>query len=137
MEAPALVDPDQPLLDGYVIRLPFPMARRVEDGALIFWHTPKGLTFWITASERDDPIDPSNGWRRPRSGLAQDELVERVGALVRYSYRLSEESDDNRQPAFYGFVAEGTKEFMRAAYFSSSETINDVLKTWRSIRVDA
>ncbi|MDQ8730007.1 hypothetical protein [Bradyrhizobium sp. LHD-71] len=134
MEPPRLVDPEQPLLDGYVIRLPFPMARRVEDGSLVFWHTPKGLTFWISAGERDHATDPLEDWKSSRSTAAQDECVERAGALLRYGYRLEEESDDGRQSAFYGFVAEGRAEFSIAAYFDSPETIEDVLETWRSIR---
>lgn len=134
MEAPPLVDPDQPLLDGYIIRLPFPMARRIEDGSLVFWHTPQGLTFWISARERVMASDPVEGWRQARSSEAEDECIERVGNLVRYGYRLSEECDDNRQPAFYGFVAEGETEFLLAAYFDSPEAIEAVMRTWRSIR---
>lgn len=72
-EAPPLVDRDQPLLDGYVIRLPYPMARRVEDGALVFWHSPKRLTFWINVSERDEAGDPLSDWRRVQSPGATDE----------------------------------------------------------------
>jgi len=136
MEAPPLVDPDQPLLNGYAIRLPFPMARRVEDGSLVFWHTPKGLTFWINAAQRDASTDPVDDWRRVRSSAAEDECIERTETAVRYGYRLIEESDDARQPAFYGFFAEETTEFMLAAYFDSPEAIEDVLETWRSIRAD-
>lgn len=132
-EAPPLVDRDQPLLDGYVIRLPYPMARRVEDGALVFWHSPKRLTFWINVSERDEAGDPLSDWRRVQSPGATDEIIERAGALVRYSYRVDEESDDGRQPAFQGFVAEERTEFLIAAYFDSPEAITDVMATWRSI----
>lgn len=93
MEAPPLVNPDQPLLDDYVIRLPFPMARRIEDGSLVFWHTPKGSTLWIDAGERDESVDPVEEWRRSQSVGAHDERLERDGDLVRYGYRLIEDDD--------------------------------------------
>ena len=96
MQAPELVGPDQPLCDDYIIRLPCPMARRVKDGSLVFWHTPKGLTFWIDAGEREDTADPLEEWKRNRSVAAQDECIERVGPLLRYGYRLEEESPDGR-----------------------------------------
>ena len=137
MDPPPLVDVDQPLINGFTIHLPFPMARRFEDGSLVFWHTPRGLTFWITARERTDSADPIEEWRQRRSSAALDECVEREGALSRFGYRLTEESGDRRQPAFYGFVAEGTTEFWLGAYFNSPEAIDDVLETWRSIRADA
>lgn len=138
MKPPPLVAPDQPLLDDFVIRLPFPMARRIDDGSLVFWHTPKGLTFWIDCGKRkDDSADPVEGWRSARSDEASDECIERDGELTRFGYRLAEDSDDGRQPAFYGFVAEGINEFTLAAYFNAPETIDEVMETWRSIRLEA
>ncbi|MGN8117004.1 hypothetical protein [Labrys sp. 22185] len=134
MEAPILVDPHQFLPGGWTICLPFPMARRIEGGSLVFWHTPKGLTFWISAGERHGIDDPIDNWRAVRSGAAEDERIERDGELVRLSYRLVEESGDARQPAFYGFVIAGKTEFLIASYFDKSEMIDPVLQTWRSVR---
>lgn len=105
-----------------------------EDGSLVFWHTPKGPTFWIDAGELEDTSDPLKEWKRNRSAAARDECIERVGTLLRYGYRLQEESTDGRQAAFYGFVALGSMEFLLAAYFDSLEMIEDVLATWRSIQ---
>lgn len=136
MEVPKLVDPSQPLLDGYVIDLPFPMARRVEDGSLVFWHSPKGLTFWIDAYKQNHAGEALDEWKRNRSADAKNELIERSGSLLRYSYRLAENDNDGRQPAFYGFVAEDGQEFLIAAYFNTPEMIDSVIRTWRSIRRD-
>lgn len=134
MEAPKLVGPDQALLEGYAIRLPFPMARRVEDGSLVFWHTPMGLTFWISASGRDACADPLQDWKSRRSPAAFNELVERSDGSLRYGYRLEEEGDDGRQAAFHGFVADNRTQFLIAAYFDDEAAVDDVLATWRSIR---
>jgi hypothetical protein len=134
MDAPPLVDPDQPLLDGLVVRLPFPMARRTEDGSLVFWHTPKQLTFWISAHQRDAGIEPLAQWKRRRSPQAYDEVAESDGPVIRYGYRLAEQESDGREPAFYGFIAAGETELSVAAYFNSPDAIADVIQTWRSIR---
>ncbi len=137
MRPPPLVDPDQKLLDGFVIRLPFPMARRIDEGSLVFWHTPKGLTFWIDAGKRaDENADVLKGWQIACSDGATDKITERDGELTRFGYRLTEESDDDREPAFYGFVSQGAREFTFAAYFNDPEMIDDVMATWRSIRLD-
>ncbi|KMO41812.1 hypothetical protein VQ02_04665 [Methylobacterium variabile] len=134
MEAPPLVEPDQELLDGYVIRLPFPMARRVEDGSLLFWHTPKRLTFWIDARRRDLAIDPLPGWIDRQSDAAYDIGIERSGSAIRYGSRLNEDDADDPQPAFHGFFAEGRTEFLLAAYFDRAEAFDDALSAWRSLR---
>ena len=73
-------------------------------------------------------------WQRLIAPDAEDECLEYDDSLVRYGYRLTEESDDLRQPAFYGFVAEGSREFLVAAYFNEPEMLGEVLQTWRSIR---
>jgi hypothetical protein len=135
MEAPPLVDPDQPLPGGCVLRLPFPMARRVEDGSLVFWHTPIGLTFWIDAHLWEDSGDPVELWRRMRSGAATDESVEREDGIVRMSYRVSEAGSAGERP-FYGFVRAGKQEFLIAAYFDSPELLAAAVATWRSIRAE-
>lgn len=74
MQPPVLVDPDQPLTGGFVLRLPFAMARRIEDGSLVFWHSPKGLTFWIDAYEAEGG-DPLPGWRSRRSAEGHSVLA--------------------------------------------------------------
>ena len=133
MQAPPLVGPDQPLLGGFVLRLPFPMARRVEDGSLVFWHTPKGLTFWIDSRRYDAAEEPVERWREERSSAATDECLERDGDLVRMGYQV-DEPGGGREPSFYRFVASGGREFMIAAYFDAPEALDAAMATWRSVR---
>lgn len=134
MKPPPLVDPDQTLSDGYRITLPFPMARRVEDDSIVFWHTPMGLTYWIRSLERGNQDDPVERWQDIRPVDGCDEIVERDDNVTRYGFRLEEKSDDNRQAAFYGFVAGPAREVWISAYFDEEEAFPAVLETWRSIR---
>jgi len=138
MKPPPLVEPDQPLSDGYRITLPFPMARRVEDVGLLFWHKPRGLSFYIRWSAcSEDEGDPVERWRDMRSMGGYDEITEHAGKVVRYGYRLDTNGDDGGQPAFYGLVADRTREFLLGGYFDSEEDFPAVLDTWRSIRAGA
>ena len=76
IEPPVLVAVEPRLADGIVIALPFPMARRVDDGSLAFWHAPRRLTFWIDMGKRSHSGDPVEEWRQARAGEALEEIVE-------------------------------------------------------------
>lgn len=137
-EAPPLVEGRQPLIPGWSLELPFPMARRVEDGSLVFWHSPRGLTFWLNAYEGDGLEDSRAEWEKVRSPDGFDAIEERDGDLLRFSYRLDEGEMDGREPAFYGFVtAEGGGEMHIAGYFDDPASLDDVLATWRSVAFGA
>jgi hypothetical protein len=113
------------------------MARRLEDGSLVFWHTPKGLTFWISAKDRKPSDDPLQEWKRLRSPAASDELVERADGSLRYGYRVEEENVDLRQAAFYGFFLDDRTQFLLAAYFDYEDAIGDVIAGWPSLGAKA
>ena len=102
--APPLVEGRQPLVADWSLVLPFPMARRVEDGALVFWHSPRGLTFWINAYDAGEPDDALAEWQEIHAAAAFDLIEEREADFIRFAYRLDEDAEDGRQPAFYGFA---------------------------------
>lgn len=134
MQPPPLVQPEQILPNGLLVTLPYPMARRVEDGSIVFWHSPNRLTFWMTASALGSADNPVPAWNKRRSPRAYDELTERDGEIVRYCYRLAEDDDDDRQAAFYGYAASKDAALFFGAYFDFATQIDEVLATWRSIR---
>ena len=134
--APPLYEGRQQLTSEWSLVLPFPMARRTEDGSLVFWHTPRGLTFWLNAYDGAPGRDGRGvleSWKDKRSSAAFDEIEEIDGELIRYAYRLDEGGDDGRLPSFYGYMAapDGGHIFV-AAYFDYPELLNAVLTTWRS-----
>ena len=132
--APPLVEGRQPLVTGWSLHLPFPMARRIEDGALVFWHSPRRLTFWLNAYGGDDPAAALANWRSRHSPDAFALIEERQGQLLRFAYRLAEKVEDDRAPAFYGFAAAPAGgEINIAAYFDDASLLDDVLATWRSL----
>lgn len=132
--APPLFEGRQPLVPGWSLELPFPMARRIEDGALVFWHSPRGLTFWLNAYGGEDPAEALRKWRAARSPDGFDLIEESDAMATRFAYRLDEAEDDDREPAFYGFAAApGGGEIHIAGYFDDAGLLADVLATWRSV----
>lgn len=137
MTPPPLHEGRQPLADGWTIDLPFPMARRIEEGSLVFWHSPRRLTLWIDVWTDASGAAPSlEDWQARRSRGAFDAREERDGTLLRASYRLAEAADDERAPAFYGFVAMPDAGAIHlAGYFDAAASLDDVIAAWRSIAV--
>jgi hypothetical protein len=113
------------------------MARRIDGGSLVFWHSPRGLTFWLDVHEAGpfrSAREAMDNWKAQRSRKAFFEIEEQDGALIRYGYRLAEKSDDARLSAFYGHVSAPTGgHVVFAAYFDHLTLVDDVLSTWRSI----
>ena len=134
---PPLVDGWQQLTANWSLTLPFPMARRVEDASLVFWHSPRKITFWLSlfgADMHQNARAAIDHVKAIQSPAIYDEMEEGGGGLMFYSYRLLE-ADDGRQPSFYGHVAESSgARLLIAGYFDAAEWHQDVLKTWRSVR---
>ncbi|WP_145961002.1 hypothetical protein [Sphingosinithalassobacter portus] len=134
---PPLVSESQQLTERWSATLPFPMARRIDDGALVFWHSPKRLTLWLLAfnpSEDGDPLARLADLRAGASSDGFDATEEQRGGVLRFAYRLREDGEDDRQPAFYGFAVgpDGSHIFL-SAYFDSEEQVEDARSMWRSL----
>jgi hypothetical protein len=75
-----------PLVPDWSLVLPFPMARRVEDGSLVFWHSPRGLTFWLNAYNASDPDDALAEWQEIHASAAYDLIEARETGFIRFAY---------------------------------------------------
>jgi hypothetical protein len=135
-DAPPLDSGYQQITGSWGLTLPYPMARRVDDGALVFWHSPRRFTSWTNIWVPDETSDAHSrleSLKEDFSPAAFDIIEEADGEMLRYSYRLSEDEGDDRQAAFYGFVVAPTGQYVQlAAYFDDSESIDDALSLWRS-----
>src|SRR5689334_1125382 len=122
--APPLVEGRQQLTARWSLELPFPMARRIEESSLVFWHSPRKVTLWLSLFGADlhrNSAASIEHVRSIQSPAAYDEIEERSDELTFYSYRLLE-ADDGRQPSFYGHVAEPNGErLLIAGYFDIPE----------------
>lgn len=127
----------QKLTANWSVELPLPMAMRIEEGSLVFWHHPRRLTLWLTVAQGapgagglvalDDLKDNINE-------RAYDVIEDRVGGLLRFAYRLDEGSYNAEMPPLYGFaVAEHGEHVIFAAYFDHEDLLEPAMAAWRSI----
>jgi hypothetical protein len=137
----AMLHPDYPIVEGtyqmtedWSVSLPGKFNRRVEDDSLVIWRP--GLTLWtsVWANDHNDSLEG----RLSRivgdaSPEAFDKLIEKEEGLVRYSYRLAEESDDEREAAFYCFAIGRDGHVQMSIYFDNPEDISVAQDVWRSL----
>jgi len=102
---------DFPLLIGRIaltpdcsLRLPLAFKQRMEDGDMVLWRP--GFTIWLCAWKNDAGETIATRKAHVAATSSRDKFDERefeeAGRLY-YSYRLNEESNDERAPALYAF----------------------------------
>jgi hypothetical protein len=117
--------PDFPVVDGHYqvtkrwsVELPEKFNKRLEDDTLVIWRP--GLTFWFSIWKNDQNQSQEErltGLKARMSADAFDVQEVRDNLLIRLSYRLKEQSEDNRAPAFYAFVIGADGHVRMGVYF--------------------
>lgn len=136
------MNPSFPIVEGvyrltekWSITLPGPFNRRIEDGDLVLWRP--GLTMWIAVwgnDERETTSARLEWLRGDASEEAYDFLEEEDGGLLRFSYRLAEESEDDRADALYCFAIADESHVQMAVYFDREQDLETAQALWRSLR---
>ncbi|MDF7774607.1 hypothetical protein P1X14_05055 [Sphingomonas sp. AOB5] len=134
MEAPPLYEGRQPLGGGWWVVPPYPMAIREEDGSTVIWHSPRGLSLWISVYGADPGTTAADTLEWVLSGRSEDawdEIEEQGPVLLRYGYRLDD--SDAACPTFYGAaIAPDGGYALLGAYFEDEASLADAMATWRS-----
>jgi hypothetical protein len=133
--------PDFPVVEGnyqmtreWAVNLPGRFNRRIEDGDLVIWRP--GFTIWTTVWNNDREETPEERLDWLRDGTSPDayaQETENEGQLVRYAYRLDEESEDKSQAAFYCFANGQNGHVQMAIYFDSEDDLPTAKQIWRSL----
>lgn len=124
------VEGEYQLTKDWWITLADPVRRRFEDGTMIFWRP--GFTVFVKVWEQGGPealkqVEASSDDRR------YDVLEESDGGLLRYAYRLDEHADDERRPAFHGFVVGARSYVQIGVYFDDEKDLAAAMAVWRSL----
>jgi hypothetical protein len=112
-----VVTGDHAMAPAWLLRLPVPYRRRIEDGSVVLWR--HGVTVW-THTVDDAPRTRANRVAELRKAISPKATELRItddGRVVRIAYRLTEEASDGRQPALYGFVVADTGYIRLGIYF--------------------
>lgn len=118
----------------WAVNLPTKFNRRMEDGDLVIWKP--GFTIWSSVWDNDKSESPEERltWIRGHSSPdAFDAVTETSGGLIRYSYRLKEDSDDDRLPAIYCYAIGKAGHVQMAIYFDAPDDLATAQAIWRSL----
>lgn len=122
------------LTEDWLVQLPGKFNQRVEDGSLVLWRP--GFTIWVDVYGNDNQqsIDKRlNDLIADSSPKRYSNITEKSEQVSRYSYRLNENSDDDRTDAFYCFAVSQSGHMMMAIYFDDPNDIIRAEEVWRNI----
>ena len=133
--------PEYPVIMGqyrltkeWSIELPSKFNRRIEDESLVIWQP--GFTMWIIVWNLTDgelPADRFKDLISSSSSDAFDQCETSSGGALKYSYRLAEDSDDNREAAFYGMAVGSSSHIEIAFYFDEAEQVDTAQHIFGSV----
>lgn len=133
--------PDFPIVQGryqmteeWAVNLPSKFNRRFEENDLVIWKP--GFTIWTTIwnNNNSESQEGRLAWIKEGSSPdAFDAVIEISDGILRYAYRLKEDSGDDRQPAFYCYAIGEAGHVQMAIYFDSAEGLADAQTIWRSL----
>ena len=116
------------------VDLPSNFNRRLEESDIVIWKP--GFTIWTTVWNNDKSESPEERmvWIKENSSPdAFDAVTEASNGVLRYAYRLKENSEDARLPAFYCFAIGEAGHVQMAIYFDSPEDLANAQAIWRSL----
>jgi len=108
--------------------------KRIEDGDLVFWKP--GFTIWtaIWCNDEDKTQQDRLRWLQNKtSPEAFDVITGTSDGLTRYAYRLKEDSDDQREAAFYCFAIGDAGHVQMAIYFDSADDLPLAKEIWQGL----
>lgn len=114
-----------PLLIGRVgitsnwnLDLPRVFQMRMEDGQMVLWRP--GFTIWLSAwnNNNEQPVEAlHHDLVQAGSNNRYDESTEKRNGRLYHSYRIKEQAEDNRAPAFQGFAIDKHGHLQFSIYF--------------------
>ncbi|WP_394209518.1 hypothetical protein [Enterovibrio calviensis] len=111
--------------DSWSVFLPEKLNRRLDDGDVVLWK--RGFTVYLAAWDNDKDLPIETLYEETVYGISSSayDIEEEIKDGIRYfSYRLIEESSDERVAAFYGYAVNGNGFIQLAVYIDSEENID-------------
>ena len=130
-----VVEGEYQMTKNWSIVLPGKFNRRIEEDDLVLWRP--GITLWIAIWGNDHDESRESRLASLRKSFSADAFdVEEVPGedVLRISYRLNENSKDNRTAAFYGFVVGFDGHVQIAIYFDQESDLDLAKKIFLSLR---
>lgn len=112
------------LTQNWSVRLPVACKQRMEDGSMVLWRP--GFTMWVTCWNNDAGTPAAvrkAQFKEIASPEGFDEREMEAAGRLYYSYRLVEESEDERVSAVYGFAIADDGHMQLAFYFDEEPDV--------------
>jgi hypothetical protein len=136
-----MLHPDVPIVEweyrmtkDWSVTLPEKFNRRMEDDDLVIWRP--GFTIWVAVWGNDHKKSREERltWLQEEMSSGAFDIEElREEDVLRFAYRLKEESDDARVAAFYGFAIGSGGHVQLAFYFDDENELELAKSIWRSL----
>lgn len=136
-----MLHPDFPVVsdhyqmtDMWSVVLPGEFNRRIEDGDLVIWRP--GITIWTAIWGNDNNLPADKRLIELKQDISDDafDIEEDVtGSILRFRYRLVEDSDDDRIPAYYCFAVGNSGYVQMAIYFDDENDLSVAESIWKSL----
>lgn len=135
------MDSEFPFLVGRVavteewsIDLPFAVMQRFEETQMVLWRP--GFTVFLSAwnNDKNEPASKRKAdFAELTSAGKYDESTTQDGGRLYYSYRIDEQSDDDRAPAFQGFAFGDQGHLQLSVYFDQEHDAELATRLLQSI----
>lgn len=135
-----MLHPNFPVVEGtyqftksWSVALPEKFNRRIEEGDLVLWKP--GFTMFLTVWNNDQQLNFDDFFRSIVMDISPDafDVKTEISSNIKlFSYRLIEETEDNRAPAFYCFAVSERDYVQTAMYFDSESDVLNAIKIWKS-----
>ena len=125
------------LTEDWSLHLPVACKMRIEDDSMVLWRP--GFTIWLNAWGNDTGrsiIDLKKHFAQTASPEKFDEREFEEDGRIYYSYRLAEESDDERMPALNAFVFSQIGHLQLSFYFDDETDVELAYKIFSSASGD-
>lgn len=123
-----------PLTDEWSVILPESFESRIEDGDLVLWRP--GMTIWcfIWGIDPIESREEALEWvRKEESGEAFDTFESDDNGVLRYRYRLFEETNNYQVASLYGFAFSHTSYIQLGIYINDEADYAEALSIFDSL----
>lgn len=130
-----VVEGEYQVTDDWSITLDQKYNRRIEDGNLVIWRP--GFTIWMKVWKLGDNETPKKRLRtlvKETTKSAFDIKKEIDDSPLRFSYRLAEDMNDDRQAALYCFAVGSQSHSHLAFYFDNPSDLDVAFQLFYSLK---
>lgn len=139
-----VLSPDFPVIEGeyqitksWSITLPDQFNRRIEDEDIVIWKP--GFTIYIAVWNNDKNLSHESLFNSVTEDISPEVFdinSNENGEIRLFSYRLSEDMDDQRVAAFYCYAVSPNGYVQSVMYFDLEKDVDDAIKILESFKFE-